>query len=176
MHIPQTAQYNSQPKYAGRAFQPVLPAQIKFDLRSCHDNSLTCNPTQPLTRSVGVICLSQYLQSNLDSLIVINNQLKPLKTTVTSGSGQLTAQMTLFTFARTCKYCAIPACHRDSFPTHNRDKKPAGCASNANSLNCRAVSCKTVRHCTWTSDAQARVLQPVPATVPTLQNTCFFAT
>jgi hypothetical protein len=26
-----------------------------------------------------------------------------------------------------------------------------------------------------TSDAQARVLQPVPATVPALQNTCFFA-
>ena len=37
------------------------------------------------------------------------------------------------------KYCAIPACHLDSFPTHNRDKNPAGCASNANSLNCRAV-------------------------------------
>ncbi len=25
------------------------------------------------------------------------------------------------------------------------------------------------------ANAQARVLQPVPATVPTLQNTCFFA-
>jgi hypothetical protein len=37
-------------------------------------------------------------------------------------------------------------------------------------------------HCTWTSDARARVLQPIPATVPSLQNTtcpdtsgCFFA-
>jgi hypothetical protein len=30
-------------------------------------------------------------------------------------------------------------------------------------------------HYTMTSDAQARVLQPVPATVPALQNTCFFA-
>jgi len=30
-------------------------------------------------------------------------------------------------------------------------------------------------HCTWTSDAQARVLQLFPATVPALQNTCFFA-
>jgi hypothetical protein len=29
--------------------------------------------------------------------------------------------------------------------------------------------------CNMTSDAQARVLQPVPATVPALQNTCFFA-
>jgi hypothetical protein len=92
-----------------------------------------------LTRSVGVICLSQYLQSNLDSLIVINNQLKPLKTTVTFGSGQLTAQMTLFTFAGTCKYCAILACHRDNSTANKRDKNPAGCASNANSLNCRAV-------------------------------------
>jgi hypothetical protein len=26
-----------------------------------------------------------------------------------------------------------------------------------------------------TSDAQARVLQPFPATVPAMQNTCFFA-
>ena len=47
------------------------------------------------------------------------------------------------------KYCApdksgqaILACHRDSFTTQNQDKNPAGCASNANSLNCRAVSCK----------------------------------
>jgi hypothetical protein len=38
------------------------------------------------------------------------------------------------------KYCAIPACHRDSFTARNRDKNPAGCASNANYHNCRAVS------------------------------------
>ena len=37
------------------------------------------------------------------------------------------------------KYCAILACHRDSSPTQNRDRNPAGFASNANSLNCRAV-------------------------------------
>jgi hypothetical protein len=30
-------------------------------------------------------------------------------------------------------------------------------------------------HCTGTSDARARVLKPLPATVPSLQNTCFFA-
>jgi hypothetical protein len=28
--------------------------------------------------------------------------------------------------------------------------------------------------CTMIPDAQARVLQPIPATVPSLQNTCFF--
>ena len=41
------------------------------------------------------------------------------------------------------KYCAILACHRDSFTAQTRDKNPAGCASNANYHNCRAVSCKT---------------------------------
>jgi hypothetical protein len=30
-------------------------------------------------------------------------------------------------------------------------------------------------HYTRTSNARARVLQPIPATVPSLQNTCFFA-
>jgi hypothetical protein len=38
------------------------------------------------------------------------------------------------------KYCAMPACHRDNFHAHNRDNQPDGCAANANSLNCRAVS------------------------------------
>jgi hypothetical protein len=36
---------------------------------------------------------------NLDNFIVTNNQLKLLKTTVTSGSGQITIQMTIYRFA-----------------------------------------------------------------------------
>ena len=39
----------------------------------------------------------------------------------------------------------------------------------------RAVSCKAEYSNIMTANAQARVLQPVPATIPSLQNTCFFA-
>jgi hypothetical protein len=53
---------------------------------------------------------------HLDTFIVINSQFKRLKTTVTSGSGQINVQMTLIRFAGTCKNCAIPVLHRDSFP------------------------------------------------------------
>jgi hypothetical protein len=53
---------------------------------------------------------------HLDSFIVINNHFKLLKTTVTSGSGQISTQMTLIRFAGTGKNCAIPVLHRDNFP------------------------------------------------------------
>ena len=43
---------------------------------------------------------------HLDSFVVINNQLKLLKATATSGSGQISVQMTLIQFAGTCKNCA----------------------------------------------------------------------
>ncbi len=39
-------------------------------------------------------------------------------------------------------------------------------------LAARQIACP---HYTRTSDARARVLQPIPATVPALQNTCFLA-
>jgi hypothetical protein len=52
---------------------------------------------------------------HLDSFIVINNHLKHLISTATSGSGQISVQMTLIQFAGTCKNCAIPSWHRDSF-------------------------------------------------------------
>jgi hypothetical protein len=53
---------------------------------------------------------------HLDSFIVINNQFKRLRTTATSGSGQINVQMTLIQFAGTGKNRAIPGLHRDSFP------------------------------------------------------------
>ena len=53
---------------------------------------------------------------HLDSFIVINNHFKHLFSTATSGSGQISVQMTLIQFAGTCKNCAIPVSHRDSFP------------------------------------------------------------
>jgi len=43
---------------------------------------------------------------HLDSFIVINNQLKRLETTATSGSGKISVQMTLIQFAGICKNCA----------------------------------------------------------------------
>jgi hypothetical protein len=49
-------------------------------------------------------------------------------------------------------------------------------SGNVYSFYCRAVSCKAT-YLSGYQDiaiAQARVLQPVPATVPSLQNTCFF--
>jgi hypothetical protein len=42
-------------------------------------------------------------------------------------------------------------------------------------LNRRAVSYKAMGRNTMTANAQASVLQPFPATVPSLQNTCFCA-
>src|SRR5659263_720019 len=86
-----------------------------------------------ITRSVGVICLSRYLQH-----------------LTLTGYKTLKQPNYLYTFviyrdrktSRTllCKYRAIPACHRDSFLARNRDNQPDGCAGNAYSLNCRAVS------------------------------------
>ena len=65
---------------------------------------------------------------HLDSLIMINNLFDRLKTTVTSGSGQISLQITLISFARTGKNCAILACHWDSSIAHNRDNQPVDCA------------------------------------------------
>jgi OmpA-OmpF porin, OOP family len=57
------------------------------------------------------------------------------------------------------KYCAILACHRDNFAAHKRDKNPDGIASNANSLNCRAVMLKCQRPiCTF--DFMIHILPP----------------
>ena len=53
---------------------------------------------------------------HLDSCIVTNNQPERLKTTVTSGSGQINVQMTLIQFAGTCKNCAIPSSLPGQFP------------------------------------------------------------
>jgi hypothetical protein len=51
--------------------------------------------------------------------------------------------------------------------------------SNVSELYCRAVSCKAnLPQSTVYLDfsiARARVLQPIPATVPSLQNTCFLS-
>jgi hypothetical protein len=52
---------------------------------------------------------------HLDSFIVINNHFIHLISTATSGSGQISVQMTLIQFAGTCKNCAIPVLYRDSF-------------------------------------------------------------
>ena len=60
-----------------------------------------------------------------DSCIVTNNQNKHLKTTATSGSGQLSVQMTLIPFAGTGKNCAILSSYRDSSQAY-RDKSMAG--------------------------------------------------
>ena len=87
-----------------------------------------------ITRSVGVICLSQYLQVTLTGY-------ETLKHSNHLSTNYLYRDRDKALAHHDGKYCAIPACHRDSFSAHNRDKKPAGCASNANSLNCRAVGC-----------------------------------
>ena len=60
-----------------------------------------------------------------DSFIVTNNQTKHLKTTVTSGSGQISVQMTLIPFAGTGKNCAILSSYRDNSQAY-RDKSMAG--------------------------------------------------
>jgi len=72
---------------------------------------VTCNNTVNIVKKLVTI-----FAGHLDSFIVTNNQLKRLKTTATSGSGQINVQMTLIQFAGTCKNCAIPVLHRDSFP------------------------------------------------------------
>ena len=64
--------------------------------------------------------------------------------------------------------------HRDSFAAKVPGLCPVLASGNTNALYCRAVSCKAA-HNILIPNAQARVLQLVPATVPSLQNTCFFA-
>jgi hypothetical protein len=114
---------------------------------------------------------------NLDSFIMINNHFKHLFSTATSGSGQINVQMTLIQFAGTCKNCAIPSLHRDSFPGLT-GQVPGRLLRRvmfpnyiAVPLAARQIFCNIM-----TSNAQARVWQPIPATIPSLPNTCFFAT
>jgi hypothetical protein len=74
------------------------------------------------------------------------------------------------------KKCAIPSLHRDSLPAKVPGPCPVLSSGNTTSLYCRAVSCKAFQHyCTLITNTQVRVLQPVPATIPSQQNTCFFA-
>ena len=97
--------------------------------------TVTGNPNLKLTRSIGVICLSRYLQNLTVTVYQTLKQPNYLYTLVLYRDRRTSR-------TRQRKYCAILACHRDILTAHKRDKNPAGCASNANSLNCRAVMLK----------------------------------
>ena len=75
----------------------------------------------------------------------------------------------------TAKTRAIPSLHRDYFSAKAPGRLPDASSGNAYFLNRRAVSCQAGDHITLTANAQASLLQPVPTSVLSLQNTCFFA-
>ena len=98
--------------------QQILPGPICKKIYG--DNSasrMTLISGATGTNTVNIVNkLVTIFAGHLDSFVVTNNQLKRLKTTSTSGSGQINVQMTLIQFAGTGKNCAIPSAHRDNFP------------------------------------------------------------
>src|SRR5450759_2452534 len=72
-------------------------------------------------------------------------------------------------FIVTRKYCPLTGTLQKRMPTLTQTATP----HTTGPLAVRQITPSS--HYTRTSDAQARVLQPFPATVPALQNTCFFA-
>jgi len=72
---------------------------------------------------------------------------------------------------------AIPSLYRDYFLAKEPGQQPVLASGNAYYHNRRAVSCKArvrqARTIPGLANAQARVLQPTPAIIPALQNTCF---
>jgi len=67
-----------------------------------------------LTRSVGVISSSQFLQLPFQNYILIRN-FSIIYHDSESGSRQIRAKETVNTFAGIRKNCAVPSLHRDSF-------------------------------------------------------------
>ena len=134
---------------------------------SSHDKVAIGQPV--LTRSVVVSYLSWYLQHpTLTSDIVLKyfNHLKPF-IIVTRYLGQ--PHPTLQIPRHTCL-----ATGTNPLPTNGTVGRIAS-PGNVTYYNCRAVSGKAIGCNTMTSNAQARVWRPIPATVASPPNTCFFA-
>jgi hypothetical protein len=114
--------YKTLPTHLQKKSQVTLP--------SSHDT--VAIGQKLLTRSIGVICLSQYLQHLLwtrDILHLHFNHPKPFIIVTRSLSQPHT---TLQILRHTS---LLPG----QFPANKRDSRPVSCAGNANSLNCRAV-------------------------------------
>jgi len=94
-----------------------------------------------ITRSVGVISLSQFLQPHFKKSILIR-YLSIIYHDFESGSRQIRAKETIKTFAGIRKNCAIPSLRRDTFSAKAPGFQSALASGNAYYHNRRAVSCK----------------------------------
>ena len=100
-------------------FRMILYQSICTENQSGDNSFITWHLTnrQTCTNTVNMVKkLVTIFASHLDSFIVKNNHFKYLISTAISGSGQLTSQMTLLSFAGICKNCAIPGSLPGQFP------------------------------------------------------------